>query len=173
MQFYRPEPVAGQSPLEQTVFFRYGGAMANADLTPFLDTRQNQLSLEVSAGDAIDAKALGLLAANIAILIFVAQSALNTHIWSLLIVVLFLLSSVFNIVAIWPRKYSGASVSVFDHPEYLTMTSAELVKQLIADTEAAIGHNKGLNRLRMQCCAVSLLVTICASLLLLILLYLH
>jgi hypothetical protein len=147
--------------------------MANSDLSPLLGARQNQLSLEVSAGDAIDAKALGLLGSNIAILIFTAQSALNTHVLSLLVVALFLASSVFNVMAIWPRKYSGASVSVFDHPEYLTLTSNALVKQLLADTEAAIGHNKGLNRLRLQCCAISLVITIVASLLLLILLYLH
>lgn len=146
--------------------------MATPDLAPFLDARQNQLSLEVSSGDAIDAKALGLLASNIAILIFVAQSALNTHVLSLLVVALFLASSVFNIMAIWPRKYSGASVSIFDHPEYLTLSTNALLKQLIADTEAAIGHNKGLNRLRLQCCAIALIITVFASLLLLILLYL-
>lgn len=145
--------------------------MSSPDLTPFLDARQNQLCLEVAAGDAIDAKALGLLAANIAILIFVAQSSLDTSVWSITLVVLFLTSSVFNVMAIWPRRYSGASVSVFDHPEYLTLSTPKLVQQLLADTEAAIGHNKGLNRKRLVYCASSLIVTVTASLLLLVLLY--
>ncbi len=146
--------------------------MATPDLSSFLDTRQNQLGLEVGQGDAIDAKALGLLASNIAILIFAAQSSIATSHWTIAPAVLFLASSVCNVVAIWPRKYSGASVSAFDHPEYLALSTPELIKQLIADTELAIGHNKGLNQERLTYCALSLIVTIGASLLLLGLLYL-
>src|SRR6185437_1681144 len=100
--------------------------MSEPDLTPFLDTRQNQMGLEVGGGDAIDAKALGLLASNVAILIFAAQSALHTSVGTVTLMILFLVSSAFDALAVWPREYSGASVSALDHPEYLTYDTRTL-----------------------------------------------
>jgi hypothetical protein len=144
--------------------------MSTTDLTAFLDARQNQLALEVGGGDAIDAKALGLLGSNIAILIFTAQSSLHNSVWLISLIVLLLTSSFFDVLTTWPREYSGASVSALDHPEYLTYDTQALVSQLIADTEAAIAKNKKLNKKRLSFIATSLTVTVLASLLLLILL---
>jgi hypothetical protein len=63
------------------------------DITPFLDARQNQLCLEVNGGDAIDAKSLGLLASNIAIHIFTAQSSFWASVWVVTLIGLLVASS--------------------------------------------------------------------------------
>jgi len=143
-------------------------------MTPLLDARQNQLQLESAAGDAVDAKALGSLASNLAILIFIAQSSLDRRSWQVVVVIVaYVVALLLSLVAIWPRKYSGASVSVYDHPEYLTYTHAQLVRQLIADTEAAIANNEAINKHRWQLWArPSLVIMGLASIALLILLYL-
>ncbi|HEX4662159.1 MAG TPA: hypothetical protein VH144_00930 [Candidatus Saccharimonadales bacterium] len=146
--------------------------MPTTDQTPFLDARQNQLGLEVAAGDAIDAKALALLASDLAVLIFIAQSSLNPRTWQVIgLIIAFLISLTLTVVTIWPRAYAGASVSMYDHPEYLQYTTPRLTKQLIADTEAAIVKNKDINAFRWRLCGGSLVITSVASLFLGILLY--
>lgn len=144
--------------------------MKQANLTPFLDARQNQLCLEVSGGDAIDAKSLGLLGSNIAILIFTAQSSLHASAWVVVLMVLLVASSLLDVIALWPRKYSGASVSAFDHPDYLSYDDDTLIRQLIADTEEAITKNNHLNAHRLKYVGASLSATLVASVILLILL---
>ena len=96
--------------------------MPERDLTPFLDARQNQLQLEMSAADSIDTKALAVLASDFAVLLFVAQTtSINLHSMQIVMVVLLLIVSlVVSCMAIWPRTYAGASTSIFKHPEYLT-----------------------------------------------------
>ena len=146
--------------------------MFNRDLTPFLDARQNQLQLEVSAGDSIDTKALGVLAADLALLIFVAQSGLSLHSAQVIaLLIAFIISLVITIIAIWPRTYAGASTNMFDHPEYLTWRNSRLVKQLISDTEIAIIKNKSINHLRWIFCATSIIITLAGSIVLFIMLY--
>jgi uncharacterized membrane protein len=144
--------------------------MKKVDLTPFLNTRQNQLCLEVGGGDAIDAKSLGLLASNIAILIFTVQSSFHASAWITILIVLLAVSSLLDTIALWPRKYSGASVSAFDHPEYLAYDEETLVSQLIADTEEAITKNSRLNKQRLKYVTGSLIATVLASVILLFLL---
>jgi hypothetical protein len=62
--------------------------MPSQDLTPFLDARQNQLQLVMAAADAIDTKALGVLASDFAVLLFIAQSTtLPLHSWQILSIV--------------------------------------------------------------------------------------
>lgn len=146
--------------------------MPTHDLTPFLDVRQTQLGLEFSESDAIDAKALALLASNLAILIFIVQSPLDVKAWSMLaIIVALAVAAVLTVITIWPRTYAGASVSMHDHPEYLRYDKDRLIEQLIADTELAITTNMAINRFRRWICAVSLAVTSVTSLFLFILLY--
>ena len=53
--------------------------MANRDLVPFLDARQNQLQIEVATADAIDAKALAVLASDFAVLLFIAQPGVEVY----------------------------------------------------------------------------------------------
>jgi len=146
--------------------------MSSRDHTSFLDARQNQLQLELAAGDGIDAKALGLLASNLAVLIFIGQSTLSLHSWQVIgLVVTFFVSLSFAVLAIWPRHYPGASVSLYDHPEYLQLTTVRLVNQLIADTEVAILQIKQINKVRWYLCATSLIIMVGASLPLFGLLY--
>jgi hypothetical protein len=140
------------------------------NLRPFLDARQNQLCLEVGGGDAIDAKSLGLLASNIAILIFAVQSSFHASLWTVTLIVLLVASTLLDMIALWPREYSGASVSAFDHPEYLSYDEHTLVSHLIADTEEAITQNSRLNKVRLRYVSCSLIATVIASGVLLILL---
>jgi hypothetical protein len=147
--------------------------MPNPDLTPFLDARQTQLELVMAAGDAIESKALAVLASNIAILIFIGQSDFLKTTWPFIALILaFVTALVLTVIAIWPREYAGASVSMHQHPEYLNYTSDHLVRQLIADTEAAISRNKLVNKSRWIVCVLSLVITGVASLALGGLLYL-
>jgi hypothetical protein len=139
--------------------------MPSRDLTPFLDARQNQLQLEVSAGDAIDTKALGILATDFAILLFIAQSSsINMHARLIVdVLVLSIISLVLTCIAIVPRKYAGASTNMFDHPEYLTFRTGRLVKQLISDTEIAILTNNKINKQRWTVCSIALVLTLVGS----------
>lgn len=122
---------------------------------PILETRQNQLSFVLSAADGIDGKALGILGANIAVLIFIAQSTLQLTTWEATVFIPFVASLVFNIMAIWPQPYRG-NVSVEDRPEYLSMDEEDLLLQLLADTEGAIKENAELNRMRIGWYTISI-----------------
>ena len=123
---------------------------------PILDTRQNQLGFVLSAADSIDSKALGILGANIAILIYIAQAGLvlGAPEWAALLAP-FIGSLVFNIMAIWPQPYRG-NVSVEDRPEYLSMDEEDLLLQLLADTEGAIKENASFNSMRMGWYTISI-----------------
>jgi len=147
--------------------------MANQDLTPFLDARQNHHQLLMAAADGIDTKALGVLASDFAVLLFMVQSSgINLHsFWMVAILLLLAAALVLSSIVIWPRTYAGASTNAYDHPEYLSFTTERLVKQLIADTEAAIVQNASINRWRWRVCGAALVITIMASLLLFIVLY--
>lgn len=146
--------------------------MSRADLSSLLDVRQNQLTVEISVGDSIDTKALGLLAGNIAILLYIGQAHEPRTWWTMVLVVSFLLASVLTIVAIWPRTYAGTSVSIYDHPEYVSLPKLQLIEQLLADTEKAIKKNETVNKERLRYCKWAFWVSIAASLFLCAVLYL-
>lgn len=148
--------------------------MDDSDLQPLLDTQQNQLSVLLSDSAAIDAKALGLVGANIAILIFIGQANLNLFWWQwLILLVPFFVSLAYNAAAVYPRNYIEASVSLDKNPEYLLMDKEELVLQLISDTRYAIAQNAELNRMRWFQCAVSFVAVLIGSLELLLVLALN
>lgn len=135
------------------------------DLKPLLEVRQNQLGFELEASDLIDNKALGMVTANLAILIFMAQAKLNVTWWGVTFAIMpYIASVILSLYIIWPREYRGASVSLENHPEYLTISASDLIRQLLADTEEAIKVNEGFNKARMNCfisaMAVSGLATI-------------
>lgn len=71
----------------------------NNDLEPLLSVQQNVHNSIVSSGDTLDSKNLGLLALNTAVLIFVAQLTTVSEHWA--IAVLFTLSILLNIAAVW------------------------------------------------------------------------
>lgn len=147
--------------------------MPGQDLTPFLEARQNQHQLLLAAADTIDSKGLGVLASDFAVLLFIAQTTvIDLHtFWLVTILLLLLIALILSCIVIWPRRYAGASTNAHDHPEYLTFTTERLVKQLIADTEAAIKKNTRINRWRWYICAMALVTTVLASLVLFIVLY--
>ncbi|HSX33832.1 MAG TPA: hypothetical protein VLF91_05860 [Candidatus Saccharimonadales bacterium] len=140
------------------------------DLEPLLGVQQNRLGQVLSDGDSIDSKALAILGANIAILIFIDQAGLHNPLWQLVAVCApLLLSLLLDFVAIWPQKYLTA-VTLSEAPSYLAMDRPTLVLQLLADTAAAISHNEQVNRRRLRACLSSIVLTALGFLLLLVIL---
>jgi|GEM_PF-834461 len=131
------------------------------DLSPLLDTQQNQLGLVVSVGDNIDSKALALLAINVTLLIFISQSSLHFTAWWQYALILgpYFASLVLDALAVLPKNYLGASIDLSAHPEYLVMDSKTLTLQLLADTKKAISHNGRINDLRWRYCLISIMLT--------------
>lgn len=134
----------------------------NRDLQPLLSTQQNQLTFVSEDGVSIDTKALAVLAANIALMLFAAQSSAVTKsgiiaAWFNLTIII---SVLLDMLAIWPRKYAGASIDLDKHPEYLTLSDDDLVLQLLSDTKQAIATNRSLNKLRWRYCILSIIFTI-------------
>jgi len=128
---------------------------------PILDTRQNRLSFELSRSDGIDSKALSMLGANIAVLIYIAQAGLQMSDWKwFVLLVPFGLSSFMNVMQVlFYAPYRG-NVSMTDHPEYLSMDEEDLLLQLIADTESAIVEGADLNARRLKWFAASVILSI-------------
>jgi hypothetical protein len=131
------------------------------NLEPLLNTQQNQLMLTFDNSDSIDTKALAMLATNVALLIFLGQAALQPHSWVqiTLVILPYILSLLLNIMAIWPRAYSGASIDLDEHPEYLGYDQDTLILQLISDTKDAIHVNSALNTQRWRYCVLSIVLT--------------
>ncbi len=130
------------------------------DLEPLLDAQQNHLALIMTESASTDAKALGIGAADIAVLIFIAQAHLDFSGWLIhaALLIPFILSLACTIAAILPWKYLGPGVDTDNNPEYLTMDKAAMVKQLLVNTQTAIRVNGRINRLRWHLCTVSLLL---------------
>lgn len=130
------------------------------DLQPLLDVQQNQLNLVFSDSNGIDAKALAMLGANVAALLFV-DDKLTLNFWHFVFGYLpFLMSVALNVVAIWPRKYLGASADITTEPEYVKFDKEALVANLLSDTIIAIKYNTHVNRSRMLLCNLSILLTV-------------
>lgn len=138
--------------------------MAQQDLNnlePLLNTQQNQLMLTFDNSDSIDTKALAMLATNVALLIFLGQAALQPHSWVHIALIAgpYIASLLLNIRAIWPRAYSGASIDLDEHHEYLGYDQDTLLLQLISDTKDAIHVNSALNIERWRYCVLSIILT--------------
>lgn len=135
--------------------------MADAqDTQPLLENQQKQLGLVIAEGDSIDTKALAILAANVAIVIFINQTTNGQAAWEyLLLYGPFILSLILDVLSVWPRRYRGPGVTTAKLPEYLTLAREQLLLQLLSDTQAAIRHNSKLNRQRLRWCVVSIILT--------------
>ncbi|HSW98579.1 MAG TPA: hypothetical protein VLF71_01960 [Candidatus Saccharimonadales bacterium] len=130
------------------------------DLDPLLANQQNQLDLIFGEGDSIDSKALAILGANVAIIIFVNQTAHGLALWEYLALYApFGLSLLLNLFSIWPRRYLYAGVATDRLTDYINMDRDELLLQLLSTTQAAIEHNSRLNNLRMRAALVSIGIT--------------
>ena len=135
-------------------------AKQNHDLEPLLTAQQNQLGLVFSDSNTIDAKALAILAANVAILIFIRQTDLGLSLWQILLTSgAFALSLLLDIFSIWPRQYIGAVAELDESGSILVLSRENLILQLLADTQAAIRHNERLNRQRLRTCITSIALT--------------
>ncbi len=132
------------------------------DLTPLLDTQQNQLSVVISEGSSLDAKILAIAATNVALLVFVAQASLSIHHQWQYFALLgpFFASLICNGIGLMPKNYFGASIDLNKHPEYLSNNNAQLVLQLISDTKSAITKNGIINARYWRYCAVSIALTV-------------
>jgi hypothetical protein len=120
------------------------------DLTPLLDVRQNQLNIILNYAESLDNKNLAILAANVAVLLFAAQSLSGVSL--ALEIVIFLsysISILVNLAGILPLGYKGASIDIDRHPEYLSMAEDDLILQLLSDTQQAISHNRRLNTIKL------------------------
>ncbi len=141
------------------------------DLQPLLDTQQNQLGILMDVGASIDAKALGMFAATLAVLIFVGQAdlQLNWQLWALLLG-LFFASLLLNVVALYPRGYVSVAADLADHPDYYSLGSGELILQLLANTDYAIRENTSINQIRWRYLGLSFVFAAVGSLVLFMLL---
>lgn len=116
------------------------------DFQPLLEAQQQQLGLTFTASDTLDMKALALLAANIAIIIYSLQSLSGVPWWLLVPMYFsFAASIASNFKGFWPRNYTGPGVNLQKHPEYLIAEKQELLLQLISDTTQAINLNMAAN----------------------------
>ncbi|HSW66377.1 MAG TPA: hypothetical protein VLI54_04550 [Bacillota bacterium] len=138
------------------------------DLTPLLDTQQNQLGYVIAEGGGLDSKILAIAATNVAVLLFIAQASLGlSHWWQFgLLMLPFLASLVLNGLGLVPKNYLGASVDLTQHPEYLAMDPQTLVLQLLADTENAINRNTTINVKYWRYCLASILLTLLGAIVL-------
>lgn len=131
------------------------------DLQPLLDVEQNQLNLVFSDSNGIDAKALAVLGANVAALLFIDDAKLPISLWHFVSIYLpFITSLLMDFIALWPRQYAGASTDITTAPEYIKLEHDALVSRLLADTIFAIKHNAHINRRRMQQCNTSIILTV-------------
>lgn len=134
--------------------------MPDNNLQPLLDTQQNELAAVNSAVESNDTRNLGVFAANIAVLIYVAQSGFNlSGAQFLALSSAFVFSAACNVWLMFPEDYKG-NVDVADHPEYLGLDNQSLMLQLISDTTAAIEYNKAKNAQRVRYFYLSLLLLI-------------
>jgi hypothetical protein len=130
------------------------------DPEPLLTNQQNKLALVFGESDSIDGKALAILGANVAVAIFINQTAHDLATWEyFMLYVPFVASLVLNTFSIWPRQYLTAGVSGDRLTDYINMDRGELLLTLLANTQEAIEHNSRLNRARMRACLASIGIT--------------
>lgn len=138
------------------------------NLQPLLDAQQNKLGIIMSVGASIDAKALGLFGAIVALLIFVAQVpiTLEWFVWAGLLGLLFFALGC-TVVALYPREYVLTSADLEKHPEFYAMPSEALILQLLSDTQYAIEKNSQYNQARWRYCVLGFMTSFMGALVLL------
>lgn len=130
------------------------------DPEPLLANQQNKLALVFGESDSIDGKALAILGANVAVAIFINQTAHDLATWEYFtLYVPFVISLLLNVFSIWPRRYLTAGVSGDHLTDYINMDRGELVLTLLANTQEAIEFNSRLNQGRMRACLASIGIT--------------
>jgi hypothetical protein len=130
----------------------------NLGLETLLENQQHQLGLVFSEGDSVDGKALAILGANVAVIIFISQATSGLPTWQyFLLYGPFVLSLGLDIFSIWPRNYKGPGVEAIS--TYVNMEREKLLLKLLSNTQAAILHNSHLNRIRLRTCLYSIGLT--------------
>jgi hypothetical protein len=128
------------------------------DLEPLLDAQQEHFAMTIAESSNNDAKALGIGAANVAVLIFIAQSniAFSSGLIHAALLIPFLVSLSLNTMAILPWHYLGPGVDIDTSPEYLRMDKKTLVLQLLSNANRGIKVNDQLNKKRWRYNALSI-----------------
>lgn len=137
------------------------------ELKPLLEVRQNHLTFVLSYAESLDNKNLAILAANVAALLFALQTLPDTS--AIVYFGMFgsyIVSTLINIVGVFPMNYIGSSVDIDKHPEYLSMAEDKLVLQLLSDTQVAVLQNRRLNARRFRLLTVATVLTGLGTLLL-------
>jgi hypothetical protein len=135
------------------------------DHQPILDAQLSQLEITFQEGSAIDAKALAILAVNVALLIFMAQGQVYFSEWwqNASLYGPFFVSLAFNGVAIWPRDYFGPGLTPTQLTRHLTLSNNDLVLQLISSATNAVETNTAINDQRWNFCLRSIIFTVIGS----------
>jgi hypothetical protein len=133
----------------------------DADLQPILDVQVSQLESTLQAGSTIDAKALAVLATNVALLIFMAQGHLAFAEWwqTMLLYGSIFVSLIFNAITIWPLDYIGPGLTPTQLVRHMNLSDQERMLQLISNTTNAIETNNTLNQRRWRLCFRSIVFT--------------
>ncbi len=131
------------------------------DLEPLLTAQQSQLTISLADSSSIENKALAILAGNIAVLLFSGQANFNFGVWwhCALLLVPFLASIILTGMSFWPRRYKGPLIALENHPEYMELSRDDLVLQLLADAQQAMGYNLRLNAKRWGYCIKAIIST--------------
>jgi hypothetical protein len=126
----------------------------DTDLEPLLHVELEHLGLIMDEAASTDNKALGLLAAIVATLIYIAQANFHITEWWHTFIVLspFCLALICTGFAIWPRKYLGASPDIDARPQNLNLSRDALILQLLANTNLAAKRNNKINQQRWLFC---------------------
>lgn len=131
------------------------------NLERLLEISQNQLGLTFQASDSLDTKALGILAFDVAILIFTLQSEIDNPWWLLTpLFGLFTMSMLCAIKVFWPSDYQGPVVDIRERNEYLDMPNPSLLLQLLADTKEAIDSNNEQNTTKSISCITAIMLSL-------------
>lgn len=124
---------------------------AATDYQIIVDAQQQQLELTFASSDSMDAKAIGILGATIALVIFALQSQMQNSWWLLIPMFACFVASVCCVaVVLVPRFYYGPGIKPSKQPDYLVLSALELSLQRLADLNNALLTNMRHNRLKQR-----------------------
>ncbi|HSE61198.1 MAG TPA: hypothetical protein VLA88_02800 [Candidatus Saccharimonadales bacterium] len=138
--------------------------MPTHDPQSLLATQLSQLEITLQEATAIDAKTLAIVATDITLLIFMAQTQLHVGIWWLtfLMYLMFFVALVFAAIAVWPLnyKYVAPGINSQQLPSYLQMSEPARTIQLISTATYGTETNLALNAKRWRLCRLSIVFTV-------------
>ena len=139
--------------------------MSTHDHQPILDAQLSQLEITFQEGSAIDAKALAILATNVALVIFMAQGRLYFSEWwqNAALYGPFFVSIVLDAYTFLKSGYHGPGINRHQLPSYLAMSDQQQRLQFISTLTLANETNVALNKSRWRQFFMSLVFTFIGS----------